>query len=135
MKKNSSLDIAKLLPVFSALFLIFLALVELNAQQAFFRGAFRGVSLPFGSDAGVLNTVASLIELAAGIVITATLFASVPQKVFHYVTLAVFIVWIARMGYFYIFAGFVEPDFLIWMKNLSFDAVFATVLWLTHRRA
>jgi hypothetical protein len=126
------MDIALLIRVFAGLFLFSLGLVELNAQQAFLQGVFRGITQPFGADAGALNTIAALIELAAGIMLVASLFLSINASAYRILMLAVIVVWLGRIVYRYLFAGFVEPDFLLWLKGLSFDAVFAGVLWLMY---
>jgi uncharacterized membrane protein YphA (DoxX/SURF4 family) len=126
------LDFGLLIRIFSGLFLIALGLTELNAQQAFLHGVFRGITQPFGADAGALNTIAALVELAAGLLLVAGLFLHIRGSVYRVVMIAVFIAWIGRIIYHSLFAGFMEPDFLLWLKGFSFDAVFAVVLWLLY---
>ncbi len=124
------IDAGFFIRLFGGLFLISLGIIELNAQSSFLQGVFRGVALPFGSGAGVLNTVASLIELAGGITLITTLFTHIRVSLYRFIVAAALLVWLARIVYQYLLTGFLEPDLLLWVKSFSIDAMFAGILWL-----
>lgn len=121
------------LQVAAGVFLVTLGVTELSVHDAWFDGMFRGVSQPFGRDADALNIIASILELCGGVALLAVLFTRFPPALYRGLLIAVLAAWVLRILYHYVFTDFAEPDFLIWLNGLAFDAVFALVLGMFAR--
>ena len=105
----------------AGIFLITLGILELNAQQALLPGI-GTVSLPFGAGNEVLNVIAALIELGAGIVIILASFRVSVVGVHRILIPAVAVVWLLRIIYSFLFQNPPTHDFLFWLNELSIES-------------
>ena len=116
------------------IFLITLGIAEIMAYDSGIARLGRSIAGAFGGSSGALNLVAAVVELAAGVVVVAALFAPVGRQVFTVSMWVIVILWGLRILYWFVFTDLLEPDFVVWLNGLSRDAVIGLSLLVITRR-
>lgn len=131
MKKSSySLLLLKL-----SLALMFIAfglvgIINYNSDLANFG---RSVNKLFGQSNDIIPILFAVLELIAGILLMASIFSGIPSRILSVALLVIFIFWVVYIVMNYFMEGFAEPDFLIWLKNVSPQLVALSGLWIITR--
>ena len=94
----------------------------------------RAFSRAFGGRNDLLNIIVSVAELGAGVILLVGLFLIVRNRTLFYATMLVFVLWMVRVLYYYVLNGFLQPDLLVWLHNLSPDLIVLSSLWVIVRR-
>jgi hypothetical protein len=81
-----------------------------------------------------LNVVMAVVELAMGAVLVLGLFMSVSANITKILGLALFGLWALYMVISFIVNNFVEPNFVAWLYNISWNAVILVSIWMVGRR-
>jgi uncharacterized membrane protein YphA (DoxX/SURF4 family) len=136
MKRNVSISqpfvVVQLL---TALFLITLGIQGLVEYNSDWNQFWRGVNHAFGGDnAQVLAIIISILELASGVVVLLALFRIGNDRIVRILTLIVIVFWLLRIIYYYVFNGFLEPSFILWLNRISLELLVTAVLWMINRR-
>ena len=86
------------------------------------------VSRFFGNDTTVL-IVSAIIELIAGIILLAGIFARISKKYMFIAGLIIIILWILNIAGSYFAEGLLKPDLFSWLKGLSLQLIILAGLW------
>jgi uncharacterized membrane protein YphA (DoxX/SURF4 family) len=93
----------------------------------------RSVNKLFGQNNDIIPILFAVLELVAGVLLLASLFSGLPSRFLSIALLVIFIFWIVYIVMNYFMEGFGEPDFLIWLRNLSPQLVTLSGLWIITR--
>ncbi len=131
-RRSSSSSIVFLQVAVGAFFLLLglLGIVNYNSSVSRFG---REMVRIFGGRSDALNLIVAILSLAAGIILLLGLFLRIDSRVMYAAALAVFIYWALRILYVFFFNNIFEPDFLVWLEQLSIDVVVLASAWLIAR--
>jgi hypothetical protein len=90
----------------------------------------RGVGKLFGKN-DLWNLAIALIHLFAGFILAAGVFISLKGRTQFFASFAILILWAANIVIIYFMDGFLKPDFLPWLKDLSLQLIILAGLWGT----
>ena len=93
----------------------------------------RGFNRAFGGANSVVPIVMSIIELVAGVFILLNLLRLVPDRISGLAMLIVLVYWAIRILMNYVFEGFAQPDFLVWLGNISPQLVILAAVWTVYQ--
>ena len=91
----------------------------------------RSLTQAFGGRNDVLGLIISILALIAGILLVLDLFFKVNAS--GAIGLGVFIFWALRILYVYFRKDVFEPDFLVWLQQISPDIVILAAIWMVYR--
>jgi hypothetical protein len=116
------------LQLITCIFLITLGIVGLSESpgralrsDAFFRG-------------GGFRIAASIMELVGGGFLLVALLASVRGRLFFWIGVVLFALWLMLILEAFFMRGFLEPNFIAWLNRLSWYGIPAVVLWIVARQ-
>lgn len=78
--------------------------------------------------------ISAALELVAGAVLIAALFLPGAGRVLFIAGIVILVLWVIRMLQYYVFSDLFEPNFIIWLRRFSRDAVPGVAMWLIARR-
>ncbi|HOO72258.1 MAG TPA: hypothetical protein PK926_10895 [Spirochaetota bacterium] len=81
-----------------------------------------------------LNVVVAVIQLIAGIVLLAGLFAFVPQRYMVIACMAIMVLWVIQIIMSHIAYNFLAPAFIPWLHRLSSDLIVLAGIWAVSTR-
>ena len=93
----------------------------------------RGLNKAFGRSNDIIPIVMSVLELIAGVLLVISLFEVIPNALTSVLLLVIFIYWGITIVLQYFANGLFEPDFLVWLGNVSPQLVILSALWLVFR--
>ncbi|QQO08448.1 hypothetical protein [Breznakiella homolactica] len=93
----------------------------------------RGLNQIFGRGNNVIPIVMSVIELIAGFLLIISIFNVFPNPITSVLLLVIFIFWAVTIVLQYFFNGFLKPDFIRWLGNISPQLVVLSALWIVFR--
>jgi len=113
-----------LIQLFIGIFLITTGLLFLtgNSEVA------RGISKMFGKNS-TWGLIVAIIELISGIILLIGLFIGAQPKWMFLACAVIFILWSINILSGYFFNGFVKPNFMVWLRDLSLHLVVLSGLW------
>jgi hypothetical protein len=88
----------------------------------------------FGGGNHVLNILIAILCLASGVILLLGLFVRMNASLLFAAALGILIFWGLRILWVYFVNGIFLPNFLIWLEQLSFDAVIMAAVLLVARR-
>ena len=112
-----------LIQLFIGIFLTASALIFLSGNHA---GA--EIAKIFGKDK-TLNTIIAVVELIAGILLIAALFIGSKPKFLFMALVIIFVLWAINIISLYFLNGFLKPNLMVWLKNLSLYLVVLSGLY------
>jgi len=102
-----------LIQLFIGIFLTASALIFLTGSHA---GS--EIAKIFGKN-NSMNTVIAILELISGILLIAALFIGSKPKFLFLALVVIFVLWTLNILSMYFFNGFMKPNFMVWVKNVS----------------
>jgi hypothetical protein len=75
----------------------------------------------------------AIIELAAGILLAASLFGFVPNRMLSILLFIIFIFWAFNIFMSYILNDIFEPSLIKWLASISPQLVILASLWIVYR--
>lgn len=93
----------------------------------------RSVNKLFGQNNDIIPILFAVLELVAGVLLLASIFSGIPSRFLSIALLIIFIFWIVYIVMNYFMDGFGEPNFLIWLRNISPNLVTLSGLWIVTR--
>ncbi|MBN2618296.1 MAG: hypothetical protein JXR64_08310 [Spirochaetales bacterium] len=78
-----------------------------------------------------LPLIISIVFLVAGLFL---LLASIIRINNRFIYFAIFALWIVYIIYSYFTNNFIEPELLVWLKNLSREVIILAGLWFSTQR-
>ena len=132
--RGKSLDGIFFLQLAVALFLIVSGLLGLMHYTSKLNQLSRDLSQLFGFRSDVTAVIISVAELISGTVLFVGLFLLVQNRTLFIATFTVFALWTVRVVLYYFLNGFLSPDLLEWLFNLSPDLIVLSALWVIFRR-
>ncbi len=122
------------LQVAVAAFFILLGLVGIAYYNSDISRFGRAVIRVFGGRNDILSVLISILCLVSGAILLLGLFMSMKTRLLYASALGVFIFWAVRIFYMFFLNNIFEPDFLVWLQQLSLDLVILSAVWLISRR-
>ena len=92
----------------------------------------RGVNQLFGRSNSILPLVMAIIELLAGVLLLLSIFSIFPSNLTSLLLLIILIFWAVTIILQYFINGFLKPDFIPWLGNVSVQLVILSGLWLVY---
>ncbi len=132
--RGRSLDGIFFLQLAVALFLIVSGLLGLMDYTSKLQQLSRDFFRFFGFRSDVTAVIISVAELVSGTILFVGLFLLVQNRTLFFATLIVFALWTLRVVFYYFLNGFLKPDLLEWLFNLSPDLIILSSLWVIFRR-
>ena len=117
-----------------SLFLIVTGLLGIMSYNSTIGEVSRALTRAFGGRSDVLNIIVSVAELVSGAILLVGLFLIIRNGTLFYATLVVFVLWAVRVVFYYVLNGFLQPDLLVWLSNVSPDLIVLASLWVIFRR-
>jgi len=133
MAKKAGVDAGLILQILVAAFLITLGLVIIINYNDDLSKLGRNLGI-VGKRNDPVTLVIGIADLVAGIIIAAALFISINGKMVSLLTLIVLIIWLVQIIIKFFVNDIFEPDFLIWLNQLSVDLIILGSLWLINRK-
>ena len=133
MTKKAGVDGGLILQILVAAFLITLGLVIIINYNDDLSKLGRDLGI-IGKRNDPVTLVIGIADLVAGIFIAAALFISINGKTVSLLTLIVLIIWVVQIIIKFFVNDIFEPDFLIWLNQLSVDLIILGSLWLINRK-
>lgn len=93
----------------------------------------RGLSQVFGGRNSVIPLVFSIVQLVAGILLVLNIFNIFPSSLTSILLLVIFIFWCITILLNYFANGFMKPNFVTWLGNVSVQLVILSSLWIVFR--
>lgn len=131
MKKD--VPVAMLLKISIALMFIAAGLVGITHYQSDVSQFSRSVGKLFGAQNDVMPILFSVFQLVAGVILLLTLFVKMPPNFISISILVIFIVWAVSIAVNYFIDGFMRPDFIRWLANVSPQLVILSALWILFK--
>ncbi len=94
----------------------------------------RGLNKAFGKSNDIIPIIMAIIQLAAGILLIVNLFGMIPGKTASILVLIIFIYWAFTIVMQYFVNNLFEPDFLVWLGNMSPQLVILSALWVVFQK-
>ncbi len=76
-----------------------------------------------------LMLIVAIVELAAGIILLAGLFAPVETKYMYLTSFVILILWAVNISTSYFINNLFKPDFIPWLQGLSLQLIILAGLW------
>ena len=92
----------------------------------------RGVNQLFGRSNSILPLIMAIIELLAGVLLLLSMFSIFPSNLTPLLLLVILIFWAVTIVLQYFINGFLKPDFIPWLGNVSVQLVILSGLWLVY---
>ncbi len=127
MAKRSLTNFGSLFFLQLALGAFFLALGIMGVNN--YQSSTRGLMALFAKN-DTFKLAASITELVMGGVLLLGLFVSVSSALAKILSIALFLLWGLYMVMTFIINGFIEPNFVTWLYNISWNAVILVSLWI-----
>jgi len=132
--RNSAVSGLFFLQLAVSLFLIVSGLLGIMSYNSTISGVTRALGRAFGGSGDLMNIIVSVAELVSGAILLVGLFLIVRNRTLFYATLVVFVLWAVRVVYYYMLNGFLQPDLLVWLQNVSPDLIVLASLWVIFQR-
>ena len=113
-----------LIQLFIGIFLLASGLLFLTGNSEVAKGLSKMV--------GKNNTwalIIAIVELISGIILLVGLFVGAQPKWMFLACAIIFILWSINILSGFFFNGFVKPNFMVWIRNLSLQLVVLSGLW------
>lgn len=93
----------------------------------------RSVGKVFGKSNDLFPIVFAVIQLVAGALLALSLFIDIPGRILPISLLIIFIFWAISIAMTFVLDNLFEPNFLVWLSQLSPQLVILTALWIVFR--
>jgi len=94
----------------------------------------REVVRTFGGSNDPLTLIIAILAVVAGVILLAGLILSVSSRLMYLAAVATLVYWALRILYVFVFNNIFEPDFLVWLADLSPEAILLAALLLIARK-
>jgi len=131
MKKD--VHVVLLLKISIALMFVAAGLVGITHYQSDVSQFSRSVGKLFGAQNNVIPILFAVFQLVAGVILLLTLFVKMSPNFISISILIIFIVWAVSILINYFIDGFMKPDFIRWLANVSPQLVILSALWILFR--
>jgi hypothetical protein len=122
------------LQIVVAAFLITLGLIGIVYWKSDLARFGRGLNRAFGGANSPMGLIASIAELAAGVIVLVGVFQSVRSRLLYGATLVIAILWVIQIVVIFFTRSIFEPNLLIWLNRLAADLIVLLALWLVNRK-
>jgi hypothetical protein len=117
-----------------AVFLVTLGLIALIEYDSDAARFVRGVNRFFGRSSDPLTVIVAVVEIVAGVLVLAALFAPVKRSWLYWTTLVIAIAWAAWILVDLVVNRAFQPTFLAWLNQLASSLVLLLALRLINRK-
>jgi len=128
------LDTLSILQIVVAVFLFTLGLMAVIRYDSDLARLGRELNRAFGRTNDPFNIIVAVVEMVAGVLLAAAVFAPVKTRWLYWTTLVIAIVWAVRIVLFLFVDRIFEPTFLVWLNRLASDLILLLALWLINRK-
>ncbi len=133
MRDKNSYGSIFLLQIFIALFFALSGLLFLTGYNTAGAQFIRGVGKLFGKN-DMWRVVVALIQLFSGLVLfVGTFIKSNPRSLF-FASITITVLWIINIVMQFFLNSFMEPTFMIWLRDLSMQMIILSGLWAITRQ-
>jgi hypothetical protein len=131
MAKRSSfaLDSKFFLQLSLGLFFLLLGIMGLGNYNS----KLNEVARFLGRDDG-LRVLSAVIELVMGTLLIIGLFFSISSGMARIFPIALFVLWVLYILYYFVFHDLFKPDFVTWLYQVSWRCIILTALWIVGKK-
>jgi len=121
------------LQIFIALFFALSGLLYLTGYSTAGSQFIRGVGKLIGKN-DILRVIVALVQLFSGLVLLVGSFVRSNQRSLFLASLTITILWIVNIAMLYFIGSFLQPSFMIWLRDLSVQMIILSGLWAITRQ-
>lgn len=117
----------------AAFFVLFglASIVNYNSQLSRFG---RAITQTFGGTNDPITLIIAILAIIAGLILLGGLIFSISPQLMYAAGLGMLIFWALRILYIYFLNNIFKPDALVWLANLSPEAIVLAALLLIARK-
>ncbi len=134
VRRTTTFDAVNLIQIVVAVFLVTLGVIGIMAWNSNLSQFGRGLNRLFGRPNDPFNLIAAIVQLAAGVIVFAGVFANVRSRLLYWATMVIAILWAVEIFIGFFVQGIFQPEFVIWLNRLAADLIILLALWLINRR-
>ncbi len=127
---GKSFNVMLILQILVALLLLTFGLDALTGYNSTGAELMRTVNKAFGGSNNILPVIFAVIEIVVGALLILEFFMPVTTKFVFIGMIVICVVWIITIVMNFISSGFLEPNFISWLRNLSVQLILLTSFWL-----
>ena len=127
---GKSFNVMLILQILVALLLLTFGLDALTGYNSTGAELMRTVNKAFGGSNNILPIIFAVIEIVVGALLILEFFMPVTTKFVFIGMIVICVVWIITIVMRFISNGFLEPNFITWLRELSVQLILLTSFWL-----
>lgn len=135
IQRRRVVDADTMLQLVVSAFLITLGLAGLSEWNSNLAQFSRSVNRLFGRTENYLDLIMAIAELVAGGIVLIGVFSPVTSRLIFWSTLIIMVLWAIQIVASRFARGFLEPDAIRWLNELSVDLIVLAGLWVINRRS
>ncbi len=134
MAKSSKNDSLVFLQAAVSAFFVLVGLVAIVNYNSDLSRFGRSVVRTFGGSNDPVSLIIAILAVVAGLILLGGLVFRIESRVMYAAGLGAFVFWSLRILYVFFLNDAFKPDLLIWLAQLSPDAIVLAALWLIARK-
>ena len=127
---SKSFNAILILQILVALLLLTFGLDALTGYNSTGAELMRTVNRTFGGSNSILPIIFAVVEIVVGALLILEFFMPVATKFIFIGMIIICVVWIITIILNFITDGFLEPNFIGWLRGLSVQLILLTSFWL-----